>query len=476
MFFAGCVVACGLVVLKPILGLGVIGTVLGICIVTYLIAGTLSGKGEPAILIWALIFPLGYYFLSFPREKSVITLDRVVLLVLLLAIAVASPSSREKLPRDIRSCARAWSAFLIVAGLSCVWGGDFVTSGKLFFDGFCLPALLGWCVLRSFDVRRYAAPLHIVVSAMAVYTMSIGLAEDLLKEDLLPLPGSAIFFAGSVPRPNGPFYSFDSFAVIGVVTFFLLQFLRGAMGSVPIPLWHTLLHRVGILASLAIALMPMFRAVAIAFMVTLLLETWSTANLRRKIAGFTLIGVCAVAVLLISVMAPEVFEDRAQADNIYSRMAQQRQNLQVFLDHPFLGVGLGRFSATVKGETHYLASYQGTGAPDSPHNNLAQIGTETGLLGLVPFIVAQIYLVISFAQASKRRSKDSQLVWKSFLYLFLSYIIIGMSASSVVEPDISIWYIFTISVFYKYYMTEGTLPHFADKQGLPHREYDYVPA
>src|SRR5437879_13908735 len=77
MFFAGCGVACVLVVLKPILGLGIIGTVVGSCLCVYLFVDTLSGKIEAGILTWVLIFPLGYYFMSFLREDSIIALDRM---------------------------------------------------------------------------------------------------------------------------------------------------------------------------------------------------------------------------------------------------------------------------------------------------------------------------------------------------------------------------------------------------------------
>ncbi len=70
LLFAVCDFACVLAVLKPILGLGMAGAVVGCCLVVYLLAALLSGRVEPMILTWVLIFPLGYYFLSFPREKS----------------------------------------------------------------------------------------------------------------------------------------------------------------------------------------------------------------------------------------------------------------------------------------------------------------------------------------------------------------------------------------------------------------------
>src|SRR5205823_2166604 len=180
LLFAGCGITCALTVLKPILGLSIIAVVIGSCVVVYLLAATLSGKIEPAILTWVLIFPLGYYFLSFPRDKSIITLDRVLPAVLLLAIGLASRDKSERLPRPLRRCAIAWTAFLIFATASLMYSSNLLVSGRLLVDAFCLPALLGWCVLRSFDVRRYAAALHIAVSVMAFYAMCIGAAEEVV--------------------------------------------------------------------------------------------------------------------------------------------------------------------------------------------------------------------------------------------------------------------------------------------------------
>src|SRR6267154_3554539 len=59
--FAGFGGACVLLVLKPILGISIVGALVGCGALLYILAATLSGKVEPAILTWVLIFPLGYY-------------------------------------------------------------------------------------------------------------------------------------------------------------------------------------------------------------------------------------------------------------------------------------------------------------------------------------------------------------------------------------------------------------------------------
>src|SRR5215467_1493335 len=54
----------------------------GAALVAMLVAGyfvfqALDGNADTLTLVWVGIFPLGYYFLSIPREKPIVTLDRV---------------------------------------------------------------------------------------------------------------------------------------------------------------------------------------------------------------------------------------------------------------------------------------------------------------------------------------------------------------------------------------------------------------
>jgi O-antigen ligase len=473
LLFLLCGMDCALIVVRPNLGLGIAVVGAASFVLLYLLHGTLYGNVGPAILTWSFIFPLGYYFLSFPRVKTIVTLDRALLVILLLTMVRASSKISERVPNALKQPAIAWAVFLGMAAVSLMRGGDAFTSGRLFIDSFCLPALLGWCVIRNFDVRRHIKTLTIAASMMAAYVACIGAAEVVLKEDLLPLPGSAIFFAGSVTRPNGPFYSFDSFALIGVVTLFLLLFLRAATRAEHTPFWHSVAHGIGVTASLAMSLMPMFRAIGIALMLILLIATWSDCRPSRRVAGFGLLLLCVITVSLISALAPDAFEDRSKPDNFYARMAEQVQTLQVFTSHPILGVGLGRFTNTVEGRTEYLTFYQGLRSVDSPHNNLGQILAETGALGFIPYVAAQVLLFCAFWTVRRRNTPDSRLVWKYFLYLFLGYWISGMSGASGFNSDVNLWYVFAISVLYKYQMTDTAIPQpvirFAERQ-----EYSYA--
>lgn len=450
-FFAVCGLGCALAVLKPIVGLSIIGAAAGVCVLGYLFTTTLRGKIEPMVLTWVLIFPLGYYYLSFPREQSIVTLDRVLPIVLVLAIGLSSRNKLEPFPRALRSYGVAWMIFLVFAAASLQAASKPLQSLHLLIDGFVLPALLTWCVLRSFDVKRYAATLHIAASAMAFCAMGIGLAEEVLKEDLMPLSDSGIMFAGSITRPNGPFGTNDSFALIGVVTLFLLLFLKNVLGD-SFPAWQRVVHYIGLTSSMAMALMPMFRAVVIALIVVLLIATLAARKPARRLAGFALLTLCALSVSLVSILAPDVYTDRSAPDNIYARLAEQAQVWYVFSSHPVLGVGLGSFFYFASGETQDSAFYGGVRSVDRPHNTLGGILAETGVLGFVPYVAAQVTLFLAFWRLRKQPNRNAQLAWTYFLYMFISYWIVGFTLQSGYSSDINMWFMLSIAVMYKYSM------------------------
>jgi O-antigen ligase len=160
-------------------------------------------------------------------------------------------------------------------------------------------------------------------------------------------------------------------------------------------------------------------------------------------------------IFLAPVFAPEVFENRSSAGNVYGRVAQFEQSFRVFVDHPVLGVGFYNFGRVVAGEPRYVATYQGVDSVDSPHNNLTQVLAETGILGFVPYVMAHILLFRAMWQL-RRLSSSGNLAWKYYVYLFLTYWITGLTESSGYSP-LNLVYTFAITVFYKYVMTDPKL-------------------
>jgi O-antigen ligase len=441
-------------VLVPTAGL-VVGIACGAVLFLSPVANALRGKVDGILLLWAAALPLGPYFLSFPREHSIVTLDRVVILVALIGVFLTKRSKRIAVPRTLRRAGLAWLAFIAVAGVTLGKSPNVLNAAHELLVGFLLPLLLGWCVIALFDVRHQLPTLHTVVCISSIFCAAVAAAEIVTAQDLLPFGGSVMFYAGGIPRPNGPFEGNDTLALMGAVSFFFLLFLRVVLGP-QLSTGRRLLHCVGLAAALGMALMPLFRSVMITLLLVLIIDTFWERGTTRRTWRVVLILASIGLIFLAPLLVPEsLVQERTSSENMYGRIAQFEQSLRVFVDHPVLGVGFWNFHEFVKGEQRYVASYEGMSSLDWPHNNLAEILTETGILGFVPYLLAQVLLLRAMWQL-RRLSSSGYLAWKYYIYLFLSYWITGLTESSGYSP-LNMWYLFASTICYKYAMTEPDL-------------------
>jgi O-antigen ligase len=416
------------------------------------------GRFEGLLLWWAAVFPLGYYFVSFPREHAIVTLDRIVVFVTFLALMCANSSVRMPAPKMLRQAGLAWLAFAAVAACTLGKTANPLNTSRIMLDSLVLPFLLGWCVIARFDVCRWLPTLRTAVCISSIISAAVAAAEIVMGQDLLPL-GSAALAYGGVIRPNGPFESDDNLALIGAISVFLLLFFRSVLGptsSRPRRFFHFL----GLTAAIGMALLPLFRSVLITLFLTLVIDIFWERGLSRRAWRLGLIGATAALILAIAVFAPDVFEDRSSAGNLYGRIAQFQQSVRVFSENPLLGVGLSNFHDYVAGEMRYYASYEGVPSLDWPHDNLAQVLTETGALGFLPYVMAQVFLLKAMWEL-RAFSRSGGLAWRYCFYLFLTYWITGLTESSGYGP-VNLWYVFAVAVMYKYVLTESDAPQFAE--------------
>jgi O-antigen ligase len=444
-------VAVATFVLIPTAGLvAVIGcaAVGFIVVVSEVFRGTIDG----ILLWWAAALPLGPYFLSFPREHSIVTLDRVAILLAFTGLYFAKHSTLIEVPRTLRRVGLAWLAFIVVAGLTLGKSSNVLNCAHEIVDGLLLPLLLGWCVIARFDVRGHLPALHAAVCISSIICAAVAAAEIVTGQDLLPFGGSAMFYAGGIPRPNGPFESNDALALAGAVSFFFLFFLRATLGP-KLSTGRRVLHSIGLAAALGMALMPMFRSVVITLLLALIIDTFreqgTTRRAWRVVLMLASIGVIFIAPLF---MPESVVEDRSSSVNAYGRIAELEQSLRVFADHPVVGVGFWNFHEFVAGEPRYMASYEGVSSLDWPHNNLIEVLTETGILGFAPYVMAHVLLLLAIWQARQLFS-SGRLVWKYYVFLFLSYWITGLTESSGYSP-LNLYYILAVTASYKYALTD----------------------
>jgi hypothetical protein len=460
-------IAVAVFILMPTAGLiAVIGCAAAGFIVV--VSEVFRGKIDRTLLCWAALFPLSYFAL-FPREHSIITMERVVLFVGFLGLFFVKPGTLTVTPRPLRRTGFACLAFIVVAALSLMESADFPNAARTLFDGFVVPLLLGWLVIAWFDVRGRLAEMHTAACVSSIICAAIAAAEIVTAEDLLPVGNSVMFYAGGIPRPNGPFASNDALALVGGFSFFFLLFLRAALGP-KLSAGRRLLHSIGIAAALGMALMPMFRSVAITLLIVLLIDTFWEKEATRRARRVVLMLACAGLFLVGPLFVPKsMIEDRSSSENLFGRVAQFEQNRQVFLEHPLLGVGFSNFHNYVFGEPRYIATYEGIASLDWQHGNLAQVLTETGILGFVPYMMMYVLLVGAMWQL-RRVSDSGNLAWKYFVYLFLTYWITGMTESSGLGFS-NIWFTFAVAVSYKYALTAPDSMQFAEAQ-VPDEVFD----
>ena len=423
-------------------------------LVVYAIWCVFNGCAEPILLGWVLLFPLGYYFLSYPAEHSVVTLDRVVVALLSIAIAFTPTKKLTPAPLALRHAALAWGAFLVAVAVSMIGSRVTLYKVRLVIDALVLPALLGWYVVRSFPVRSYLRVLHLLVAVMATYSAGIGVAEMLLKRDLMPIGGvEQLMFTGALVRPHGPVTTPHSFALIGMFTFCFLLFLYRA-GRDEMPLWQHILHRVGVFSALACGSMPLFRGVLVALVMVALLDLRRQRLFPRRLAVISLLTLALVLVPALKFLDPVSYEERASPVNLFLRIAQSQQTLVVFLSHPLTGIGFASYDDAAAALPADLGSFGGIGAADSPHNVIGSVVTETGVLGLIPFVASQIFLVIAFLRL-RRLKPCGAIVWPFFLSIFIIYWVMGMDSTTFQYSDLNLSFIFAVACLYKYGLTES---------------------
>lgn len=440
---------------KMLLVMGV-AAVMALALAIFVAGLVLHGHVDLFVLGWVLIFPLGYYFLTFPRDRPIFTLDRGVVGLLIVAMMFGHPHYEKFLPKTMNKAATAWCVFLLAAFTSLRMGENPLGALKNAMDAFVLPGLLAFYVIRYFPLRRWLRTIHTLTCIMSCYVALIGLVELLTGEDLLPLPGAAFISdeTGTFKRVNGPFGGNLTLGLVGLITLWFLVFLRRALPH-RLTSWRLVLHLIGVGSAFAMSIMPMFRTMAASVMLVLLLELCSNKKIGVRLTAVTLVLLGITAFFSLRVIAPEFFEKRvSDPSDLYSRIAQQKQTVHMFLDHPINGVGLFNYAQAASKIPDVF--YRGSSSVGWAHNNLAAILVDTGLTGFVPYLLAQLYFFRAFWNLRKRHSPDTILATTFFLYVFLSYWFNGLMLAAGYNSDLNFWYLFVTAALYKFAVTSDS--------------------
>ncbi len=293
--------AVAAIVLSPQTGWLVVGLV-GALVFLSLASEVFKGRIDQLLLYWVALFPLGG-LLAFPRGHAVVSLSRMVLFLAVVGLMFAKRSALVPIPRPLSNAGLACLAFIAVAGVSLLKLPDLLYPARILNDCFIEPFCFVWIVVAWFDVRRWLSRLHTALCMSCIISASIAAAEVVTGQDILPDPGAKLDFAGSIPRPNGPFASNDELALIGGISLFLLLFLRVALGR-KISAGRRFLHSIGLTAAVGMTLMPMFRSILITLVIVLLIDIFWQENAGARVGRIALIAAIAASIFVGSIYCP----------------------------------------------------------------------------------------------------------------------------------------------------------------------------
>lgn len=409
----------------------------------------LRGQFHYAVLLWVAVYPYCYYLLSYPAERAIFTMDRALIVLMVIDMLVFSrPALAGPLARDVCISGYFWGLYLVLCFLTLAAHGssDVLPSYRLLVDGMVIPAVLGLYAMRYFPLPEDLRKLHVSACILGIGLCITGLLEMIMNIDLFPWKGNAPTFTDTnIRRPDGPFEQQIALSMVAILAFFLVIYLRRLMPQRISPL-HELLHKAGAIASLGAALLPLNRGLVFALAPIAVIDCFSKTRLisRRLWAAFFVI--ILLAVIAAKSMDPRLYEERvSRPDNFYQRLAQDRETLRVVEAYPLFGVGISLYHDVAAQDPRYLARWNGIESMNVQHNALMTVLSEDGIIGFLFYVLAQVFLI----RAMWKIRKAYQTGWLVFLYCFLIYVLIGLDFATVYFSDINLLFIFILSVVFQ---------------------------
>jgi O-antigen ligase len=174
-----------------------------------------------------------------------------------------------------------------------------------------------------------------------------------------------------------------------------------------------------------------------------IIDSCSKNRLLPRRFWAALFGLILLGAMGARLLYPRLYDDRvARPDNVYQRLAQDRETLRVVREYPLFGVGFNLYHEFTSRDPRYLARWKGIESMNFPHNVLMTVLSEEGIVGLLLYVLAQAFLV----RAMWRIREVYPGGWLVFLYCVLIYAINGMDYATVYYSDINLFYIFTLGI------------------------------
>lgn len=431
---------------------------------------------ERLLLAWFALTPVASFFVRYPTDRSILTFDRAMFLLLAVMLLShwtrktagnqeheANPQSRTRITTSERryfslsTFEVTWAALAILALASSILvAKGLAPAARIAVDTFWLPLAAFHLGKDYFAVRRSGKALLLVCIVLALFLFAIGAVELATGIDLFHYKGSELVREGE-RRINGPFASDSSYSIICLILFL---FLLAAPGLFRARLDRTarLIYIAALASSAFGALLPLFRAIAIALVVCFLMLTWLTRDPNRasRVSRLTRTSVLPVVLVVVVVVAfsfaPMLGVTRlTDSRTAFGRFATWQAAAEIALANPAFGVGLGNYTDYFD-QTHYYSDeaveeIMEARAVDSPHSNLLWIAAELGLFGLALYLFANACLFLTGWRAFKRAVNSEQRTAAAcFVVLIVAYWIPGLTLTSGYYSDVNLFFFFLVGV------------------------------
>ena len=171
---------------------------------------------EAALGAWFAATPWASYVLRYPAEKSLVTFDRVAVLLISAAFVARAWRRRGRVPSATLFEA-AWLCFTVVAALNALAiASDKGPALRTVVDAYFLPLALFYALRNGWDASRGRVALFWGAVVLALSLPWAGIYEFVTATDFMPYKGSSIFRTGIV-RANGPFSTDNSYSIISAL-------------------------------------------------------------------------------------------------------------------------------------------------------------------------------------------------------------------------------------------------------------------
>jgi len=336
----------------------------------------------------------GYYFQH--AQLGPLPLSSERLLVFLMAIAYLICRGKQvgvdpKVVRKVDILVLLLIAVLTVSAFTHDWKADRLQPVSRLALLWIMPAVLYWIMRQSRIGEAELRITHITLAIFGVYLSITAWAEtQSLTWMIFPRYISSSQFSEFFGRGRGPFLNpvgNGLFMLAGMGATMLAWPRSGVKGRLLILLAMPI-YAIGIYSTYTRSIWASAVVVGFASLLSLL-------PARVRVPAFACSVILVVGGLatqwnsLMSFKRDRDLDAATTLDSVKLRPILGYVAWKMFEDHPFVGCGYGQYSHQVKAYTYDRGTpLQVTRARHYvPHNVIFAVATETGLLGLVPFLL-----------------------------------------------------------------------------------------